>query len=57
MFWAKPVTIEERLLDGVQESHQLVIEIAAVLRAMKALQRKLDHIRDPRETTGQLGCG
>ena len=49
--------IEECLLDGTHESYQLVAEIAVVLRAMKALQRKLDHIPDPRESTGQLGCG
>ena len=49
--------IEECLLEGTHESYQLVAEIAAVLRAMKALQRKLDHMPDPRESTGQLGCG
>lgn len=49
--------IEEQLLEGVYESHQLIIEIVAVLRVMKALQRKLDHIPDPRETTGQIGRG
>ena len=49
--------IEECLLEGTHESYQPVAEIAAVLRAMKALQRKLDHIPDLRESTGQLGCG